>query len=175
VGRLEPIKGVAALARAWQQAGDVDLLVVGDGSDRAIVEAEAARNPRVVVCGARAPHELGPYYAHALACIVPSVTYEVAPTVVLEAFARKTPVIARDLGGTAELVRDSDGGVLYTTDHELHAAVTRLASDEAGRQALGERGYRAFVERWTEEAHLAAYLRIVDEVATGKHPSPTAR
>jgi glycosyltransferase involved in cell wall biosynthesis len=169
VGRLESIKGTAALVRSWREIGDADLLVVGDGADRARVEAETADNPRVVVCGQRAPHELGRYYAHALACIVPSVTYEVAPMVVLEAFARKTPLIARDLGGTAELVRESDGGLLYTTEPELRKAVTRLANDDRLRRSLGERGYVTFAERWTEEAHLAAYLAIVDDVAAAKH------
>jgi glycosyltransferase involved in cell wall biosynthesis len=169
VGRLEPIKGPAALARAWRAVDDADLLIVGDGTERTIVEAEAARNPRVVACGPRAPDGLGPYYAHALGCIVPSVTYEVAPTVVLEAFARKTPVIARDLGGTAELVRDSDGGLLYTSDDELRDAVRRIAGDEELRRSCGERGYRTFTERWTEEAHLSAYLAIVEEAAAARH------
>ena len=169
VGRLESIKGAAALARTWREVTDADLLVVGDGTDRALIEAEAAGNPRVIACGLRAPQELGPYYAHALACIVPSITYEVAPTVVLEAFARKTPVIARDLGGTAELVRDSGGGLPYTTEQELRQAISRLAGDDEMRRTLGNRGYLAFTEQWTEDAHLTAYLGIVDEVAMMKH------
>ena len=169
VGRLESIKGPAILARAWRNVPDVDLLIVGDGTERPGLEAEAARNPRIVVSGPRKPDELGRYYAHALACIVPSITYEVAPTVVVEAFARRTPVIARDLGGTAELVADSGGGILYTTDQELVEAVGRLSRDAGLRRSLGERGYNTFVERWTEDVHLDSYLRIVDEIAIEKH------
>ena len=43
--------------------------------------------------------ELGTLYFHALACIVPSITYETFGMIIIEAFARSTPVIVRDLGG----------------------------------------------------------------------------
>jgi glycosyltransferase involved in cell wall biosynthesis len=168
VGRLEKVKGAAALADLWTRAPDVDLLIVGDGNDRARIDAAALRNSRIVVRGPVAPDDLGPYYAHAIACIVPSVAYEVAPTVVLEAFARKTPIVGRDLGGTSELVREAGGGLLYESDDALLDALARLVSDWSLRDQLGERGYRTFIERWTTEVHVASYLSLVDEVAQQK-------
>jgi glycosyltransferase involved in cell wall biosynthesis len=41
------------------------------------------------------------------------VWYENSPNVILEAFAHHTPVVASDLGGMAELVRDGENGLLF--------------------------------------------------------------
>jgi glycosyltransferase involved in cell wall biosynthesis len=168
VGRLETIKGVETLLHVWRDRSDVDLVLVGDGSRRALAADAAARNPHIVVKGAVAPGDVGRYYVHALGCLVPSVAYEVAPTVVLEAFARKIPVIARDLGGAAELVREG-AGLLFRTDEELPQAIDRLAADPQLRQELGEQGYAAFLERWTADVHLSAYLALIEEARSARH------
>jgi glycosyltransferase involved in cell wall biosynthesis len=168
VGRLETIKGLETLTAIWDRVDGPDLVIVGDGSGRAAAEAAAARNPRISVRGAVPPGDIGPYFVHALATLVPSVTYEVAPTVVLESFARKTPVIARDLGGTSEFVVDSSGGLLFRTDEELVAALGRVARDPALAARMGECGYDAFVRRWTEDVHVEAYLAVVEDLASRK-------
>ncbi len=168
VGRLEPVKGLETLIRVWDRIEGADLLIVGDGSERPIVERAAARNPRIVFRGPIPPSDLGPYFTHSQACLVPSVTYEVAPTVVLEAFARRAPVIARDLGGIPEFVQDSGGGLLFKTDDDLLAAIERVRRDRPLRDELAKRGYAAFAAHWTETAHLAAYLTVINDVAQRK-------
>lgn len=168
VGRLEPVKGLETLFEAWDHVQDADLVVVGEGSQRPLVEAAVARNPRIFMRGSVPHGQLAPYFVHALACIVPSATYEVAPTVVLEAFARRTPVIARDLGGTPELVRESGGGVLFTTVAELVAAVGRFVREPHLRDELGARGYDMFVNRWTADEHLGGYLDLIAGAARVK-------
>jgi glycosyltransferase involved in cell wall biosynthesis len=105
VGRLETIKGLQTLIDIWDRAPDADLLVAGSGSQEEPLRARAASNSRIKFLGHRAPDELGPLYVHALACVVPSVTYESFGLVTIEAFARKTPVIARHLGPLPEILR----------------------------------------------------------------------
>jgi glycosyltransferase involved in cell wall biosynthesis len=168
VGRLEPVKGIDTLVRVWDRLEDADLVIVGDGSERTRLEAAAARNPRIVVRGPVPHGELGPYFVHALACLVPSVTYEVAPMVVLEAFSRKTPVIARDLGGAPECVIDSGGGLLFQTEEELLGVLGRVAGNARLREELAENGYRQFLRLWTEDAHLSAFVGMLEEVARRK-------
>ena len=48
--------------------------------------------------------------------------------IIIESFARKTPVIVRDLGALPEVVNDSAGGFVYRTDEELLAAMRKLAA-----------------------------------------------
>ena len=97
VGRLEAIKGVQTLIAAWDKVTDFDLLVAGDGEYAGALRAQAAGNPRVRFLGHVPQDQLGALYVHAVACLVPSLVYETFGIIVIEAFMRKTPVIARDL------------------------------------------------------------------------------
>jgi glycosyltransferase involved in cell wall biosynthesis len=108
--------------------------------------------------------ELRALYRNAVAVIVPSLTYELFPLVVLEAFREATPVIARDHGSLSEAVQDSGGGLLYRDDRELMAHAGRLMAEPALRDALGARGRAAVAGRWSADAHLSRYLELIDRV-----------
>jgi len=98
---------------------------------------------------------------------VPSVTYETFGIINIESFARKTPVIVRDLGALPEVVHDSGGGFIYSSEEELLHAIRSLAGSPALRGELGERGYQAFLEWWTREAHLKLYFGFLHKLAGG--------
>ncbi len=168
VGRLEFIKGLQTLIQAWKDTEDVELLIVGTGTHEQQLRTQAASNPRIRFLGALPQRELGNLYYHALACIVPSITYETFGIIIIEAFARKTPVIARDLGALPEVVGDSGGGFLYSTDEELLAAIRRISACPDLRSELGEKGYRAFEKWWSREAHLKLYFDFLQEAAVRK-------
>lgn len=167
VGRLEAIKGLEGLIDLWPRVPDHDLLVAGTGTLAGKLRARAAGNPGIRFLGPVPQAELGRLYVHAVACLVPSLTYETFGMVVIEAFARKTPVIARDLGALPEIVREG-GGITYDTTEELLVALRGLAESPALRAELGEIGYRAFLRNWTREAHLERYLGLLREIAVRK-------
>jgi glycosyltransferase involved in cell wall biosynthesis len=168
VGRLERIKGFDGLIRLWREIDFADLLVVGSGNDESELRQAAAGSPRIRFVGALPQRELGRFYRHALACVVPSTTYETFGIIILEAFARKTPVIVRDLGALPEVATDSKGGLVFRSDGELLGHLRRIASEPATRQRLGENGYAAFLRWWTREAHMKLYFGLLEEIAIGK-------
>jgi glycosyltransferase involved in cell wall biosynthesis len=86
----------------------------------------------------------------------------------VEAFARKTPVIARDLGALPETIQDSGGGFVYRTDDELLAAMHSLARSPALRAELGLKGYDGFLRWWCREAHLRSYFGFLESAAQKK-------
>ena len=168
VGRLEQIKGLQTLIALWNRAPERDLLVAGEGGFEATLRQQAAGNPRIRFLGRRSQRELGALYHHALACIVPSLTYETFGMPSIEAFARKTPVIVRDLGGLPEPVRDSGGGFVYNSDAELLEALDRIAQSPALRDELGQKGYEGFLRSWCREAHLQLYFELLKATAETK-------
>jgi glycosyltransferase involved in cell wall biosynthesis len=168
VGRLETIKGLQTLIEVWKQGVEFDLLVAGTGSYEDELRTQAASNPRIKFLGALPQRELGALYFHALACIVPSITYETFGMILIESFVRKSPVIARDLGALPEVVHDSGGGFVYQTDEELMTAIKRIAASPELRSELGEKGYRAFVRWWSREAHIKLYFDFLRKAATQK-------
>jgi glycosyltransferase involved in cell wall biosynthesis len=168
VGRLEIIKGLQDLVDVWSNVTEYDLLVAGTGTYQQELKARAASNPRVKFLGALSQKELGNLYYHAVAAIVPSITYETFGMISIEAFARKTPVIVRDLGALPEVVSDSGGGFIFQTDDELLAHIHQLASSPALRAELGEKGYQAFIRWWSKEAHLRLYFDFLRNAASAK-------
>jgi len=127
------------------------------------LRALAAGNPRIRFLGAQPQAALGALYVHAVACVVPSLTYETFGIVMLEAFARKTPVIGRRLGALPEVVEESGGGLTFGTDEELVEAVGALVRSPALLRELGERGYAALIDKWTRQPHLARYFDVIRE------------
>ena len=169
VGRLEIIKGLQDLIKTWNQVDSFDLLVAGTGNYEAELKAMAADNPRIKFLGPQSQAQLSAMYYHAAACIVPSITFETFGIIIIEAFARKTPAIVRDLGALPEVVTDSNGGFVYQTEQELLEAIHQLGSTPEKRNELGENGYRTFVEHWSREAHLEKYFGYLEKLAVDKH------
>jgi glycosyltransferase involved in cell wall biosynthesis len=173
VGRLELIKGLQTLIPLWKRVPHCDLLVAGTGTYELELRAMAAGNPRIKFLGALPQSHLGALYHHARACIVPSITYETFGMTSVETFARKTPVIVRDLGALPEVVQDSGGGFIYKSDEELLQYLDRIASQPLLRAELGQKGYDGFVRWWCREAHLKQYFDYLENAAErrfGKAP-----
>jgi glycosyltransferase involved in cell wall biosynthesis len=160
-GRLEYIKGVHTLIEAWKRPAGYDLLIAGSGSCEAQLRAAAASNSRIRFLGPKSQGDLGPLYRHALACLVPSIAYETFGMICIEAFARKTPVIVRDLGALREIVEDSGGGLVYRAERELPDLLDRIASSPRLREELGKEGYNSYLRWWTREAHVEAYFHVL--------------
>lgn len=141
--RLVPWKGIGSIIRAIRQLPEASLEVVGEGPCRGEWEALARSlgvADRVIFTGTLPPDELEQRMrAHDV--FVLASRYEGLPHVLLEAMAAGLAVVATRAGGTAELVRDGDTGLLVEPNEEaLYAALARLCRDAPLRQRLGARG-----------------------------------
>ncbi|MEP6978117.1 MAG: glycosyltransferase family 4 protein [Thermoleophilia bacterium] len=159
-GRLEEYKGVQTLIPLFRRRGE-RLVIAGAGAYERELRRLAMGAPNIEFVGHLPDAELETLYAGALAVLVPSLLFEVSPAVVLESFANGTPVIARDIGALSELVHDSGGGLLYTREDELEAALDRLADQ---RDELGSRARRAYEETWSPDAHFARYFALIEQL-----------
>ncbi|GAA2638054.1 glycosyltransferase family 4 protein [Paractinoplanes durhamensis] len=118
VGRLERVKGVDVLLRAFRTVvranPDARLVIVGDGGDRAALEAAHAglvATGQVRFTGWLTPAEVAGEIAEAAVVVVPSLWPENFPTVALEALQAGRALVASQVGGLPELV-GNDNGVL---------------------------------------------------------------
>ncbi|HSP92792.1 MAG TPA: glycosyltransferase family 4 protein [Vicinamibacterales bacterium] len=168
VGRLVPPKGAHTLIGAFRDRPDIDLLVAGAGGQAAALREAASGLANVLFLGQVPNSQVRRLCRDAIAVLVPSLCYEVFPTVVLEAFAGATPVVARDLGGLAEMIRESNGGLLYSDQRGLREAIDRLRGDGDLRDALGRNGYARLRDGWSADAHMRRYFAIIDDCAAGR-------
>ncbi len=148
VARLEPEKGVDVLLRAAPRILDhrpeCAFMVVGDGPQRATLEAQAARlglGSHVHFLGFRPDvRALLPLLE---VLVVPSLS-EGAPLVILEAMAAGVPVVASAVGGIPDQIRHDQQGLLVPpgNDAALAAAALSLLEDPALARRYGEAGRR---------------------------------
>jgi glycosyltransferase involved in cell wall biosynthesis len=112
IGQLEKHKGIDVLQQALHKWKDFSCRfeIVGAGALEHQVRALAEHDKRVVFLGKIPNKEVGDWYQQIDCLIVPTLTYENSPTVIMEAFASGTPVIASDIGGTAELIQNTRFG-----------------------------------------------------------------
>jgi glycosyltransferase involved in cell wall biosynthesis len=165
VGRLERLKGLQTLIPVFRRYRKARLLIAGTGSDEPWLRRLAADSPNIQFLGYLSQQQLQVLYQGAVAVLVPSSAYEIFGLAGVEAFREQTPVIARNLGGMSEIVKESGGGFTYDTEGELVAAMDRLLADPALRDELGRRGYQAYRRNWTADVHLARYLGVIRGIA----------
>jgi glycosyltransferase involved in cell wall biosynthesis len=178
VGRLVERKGVSHLVDAITlllPAVDVRLVIVGDGPERARIEArirEQGLDGRVAVRGKVSDAELQAAYAAADAFVLPAVVDRRGDTeglgvVLLEAMNHRVPVIASALGGITDIVEDGVSGLLVPPADAaaLAAALGRLARAPDLAAGLGDAGYRRLRERFSWEAITRRWAEVYAAVA----------
>lgn len=164
VGRLEEIKGVQNIIPVFKNKPEYDLVIAGDGEFAEALKEQAKDISNIKFLGRVDQKRLRSLYQSAVSVIVPSICYETFGIIIIEAFSRKTPVITNDLGALPEVVKDSGGGFIYSSEKELIEAMDKIAGDFGLREDLGKKGFAAYLKYWNEDAHLERYLSLIDDL-----------
>tara|TARA_Y100001978_G_scaffold45625_1_gene40653 strand:- start:8667 stop:9854 length:1188 start_codon:yes stop_codon:yes gene_type:complete len=168
VGLLIPVKGIDILIEAlsqWRDRPKWNLYVVGDGPLLATLKERCEEEgiaSQVHFVGRRSSQDVPQWMQAADVLVLPSHS-EGRPNVVLEAQACGLPVVATCVGGTPELIRDGETGLLVEPGAviQLREALQTLHDDGLRRVQMGEQA-RAHVEtcEYTWE-HSAATLHAL--------------
>jgi glycosyltransferase involved in cell wall biosynthesis len=133
---------IETFARLAARLPDWKLIVLGDGTDRATLEAQIAvtcMKDRVFLPGASG--NVGDWYARADLFVMTS-RFEGFPNVLLEALAHGTPAIAFDcLAGPADIIEHGRNGLLVPAGDftSLEVALLQVMGDNVLRAALAAR------------------------------------
>ena len=159
LGRLDPVKDVPTLVAAVAAIGPaVHLHIYGDGSDRLRIAASIA-SANVTLHGAVGRPQTALESAGLL--VLPSLA-EGFGLVLIEAMAAGVPVIATDVPGIRDVVRDGITGLLVPPGDPaaLAEAIRRVVEDAEFRRRLIEAA-RADLPRFGWPAVLAQYRRTL--------------
>ena len=169
LSRLHEKKGLDTLLAALAGLPGCIVWIAGDGPLEKDLKALAARlgvADRVRFLGWRT--DRGALLGAADVCVLPS-RWEPFGTVMLEAWAAGTPLVAAASQGPAALIGDGDNGLLVPVDNApaLAAAVRRLLDDPGLAARLIERGRADYQRQFTREAvtrrMIALYTAILAE------------
>jgi len=129
-GKLQPTKGFDLLLSALAECtSNLPLIVAGDGSHRAALEAQAAGTGLDVTFLGWVDHgRLLGLQRDAHAVLLPSAWQEPLSRLMLETMGLGTPVVAWDSGGTPEIIEAGVSGWLVKRPSDLRSALAELES-----------------------------------------------
>ncbi len=168
-GRLDPVKGLDILIRAFREVlrqGEAYLLLAGDGPMRRILHnqiREWGLAAYVRLLGSR--DDVPSLLKTADVFAFPSRT-EGLPNALLEAMAAGCPIVTTNVPGCRDLIDDHESGLIvpYGDTHALAAGMGRLMRDRKLAQRLGCRAADVVTDRWHFDGTLDAYAGIYDEI-----------
>lgn len=145
VGTLVRHKGVHVILEAVRKLspGDWELHLYGGLETFPDYVAElraAARELPVIFHGGFDREETAEIYASIDVLVVSSIWPENSPLVIHEAFQSGVPVVGSAIGGTSDLIRDDDNGLLYepNSPQDLAGKLERLIIEPGMLQRLAE-------------------------------------
>lgn len=168
VGRVSEVKGLDHLLAALLDEAmpeSLDIAVLGTGPLLESLTDQAAAlglAHRIRFLGFRT--DIHDYIAHIDALLMPSL-HEGLPYTLLEAMSLGKPVLASDVGGLAEVLRDNETGLLFPPRDPaaIARACRRLVEEPDLGPRLGAAAARVQRERYTLDAMLDRYVEIYEE------------
>jgi glycosyltransferase involved in cell wall biosynthesis len=170
VGRLSKEKAQADLILAFQQlcgtSSGYKLVIVGEGPERASLEAAAAAlmiDKRVVFTGQMS--EVQPFYAAADVFVLPSHS-EGSPNVLLEAMDAEVPVVATAVGGVPEIVEDETSALLVPPGDSpaMANAIGRLVNNPELRTRLSRNAAELVSKNHSPQQYVKSLIQTYSNV-----------
>jgi glycosyltransferase involved in cell wall biosynthesis len=166
IGRLSKEKGLVTLLKAFKELPDLPLKILGEGPLMDELK-EFTRLHRMIhvkfegFIDGQAKLEI---LKKALFLVFPSECYESFGYSIIESYACGVPVVASDIGGARELVRDGDNGFLFKvgSPEDLQEKISTMLSDRQQLLRMKERALERAKQSYTMETgyqHLAALFK----------------
>lgn len=163
VGRLSPEKGIDLLLEAAnileKHGSRLKIVIVGDGPLREKVVRFAEKHRNVIYVGFKPREEALQYICRASMLILPSRA-EGFPTVILEAFACRTLVVATGIPEIKALFSPNEIVFVTFNPLEIARAIQQYLEDNAARRRLTERAYSLLVSRYTWDRVVDMYISV---------------
>jgi glycogen synthase len=172
-GRLVTTKGCRLLLDAAELLSDqnrsFELVIIGDGPERAILEARAAGaklREHVRFTGRIGAAQLEGEMASAAIVVIPSLGGEVFGMVVAESMLRGAPVVASDLGAFLEVVGSAGKTFRTGSAADLARRLSEFLVDPPASENLGQRGRERIVDFYGQDRMIEGHVKVYQEVMT---------
>lgn len=169
-GRLSKEKGhrylIEAFARIVKKHSGVKLLIVGNGLQyQRLVDSVQQLGIEGNVIFAGYQEDMDKVYRGIDILVQPSLR-EGVPLAILEAMSYGLPVVATNVGGVANLIRNRETGLLINpaSSKEIYNALLNLLEDKKLREELGQNAKQFVKENYSLDRMVNSYKRVYQEV-----------
>ena len=171
VGNFFPVKGHITMLQAFQalaaEGGQWRLLLIGDGPERARLEAFVHTHPawKDRVCFLGTSHRVPELLSAMDTYVLPSVAEGISNSL-LEAMASGLPVVATATGGNPEVVVDGESGLLFPVGDSgrlaRHLRLLRVRRE--WRASLAQQALRRVREEFSLDSMVAKYAQLYESL-----------
>jgi len=166
-GRLSAEKGIDTLLAAWQCLGKhIKLKIVGEGplQDQVVQASKAIAG--IEWLGPKPLRDVYTLMGKAKVLVLPSKWYEAFGRVVIEAYAKGTPVIASGIGALEEIVEHGRTGLHFRPGdpQDLADQIDKLLSNPAKLVEMGQEARLEFEAKYTAEVNYKQLMQIYQSV-----------
>ena len=170
VGRVDPEKQVGTVAKAFLKANinNSQLVIVGEGVDRARLEKEYGKKKNIHFLGRVVGDEL--YELYKVGDVFATASeIETQGIVLIEAAATGLPLIAVDAGAVAEVCINNENGYLCSPGSvdEIARAMKKILTDDKLRVKFSQKSIKIAAEHDLEKT-LDKFINIYNRVSTNK-------
>lgn len=176
VGRLEYMKGVDVLLGGWRRMNPTlrlgcRLLLVGDGPERGRLERMAETGGIRETVHFTGEQKVNVYYRAADLFVLPSRT-EGLSNALLEAMACGLPVLASEVGGAMDLVREGQNGYFFKAEDEqmLAEKLELLLNRPDTWEGLGRRAHLSVLANASLASAIQGTLQLYQELEESRGP-----
>jgi len=168
-GRLAPEKGLStlidAMARVQRELSGVELHLAGSGNEEATLRQRVVQlglESHVTFLGHRSRAEVLELLQTSTLLVVPSHWCENSPVSCYESLLAGLPMVASNIGGIPELVRDGITGLLVEprSSEDLASKLVRLLQEKELHGRLSENCKQAA----HQYSDLASHLKLIEDV-----------
>lgn len=157
------IHAINVARRMHEAYPDIHFLFIGQGEDEERFRKAASGLNNIEFAGFK--ENVGDYYRLLDVFVYPSM-YEGLGSAVLDAFYFRLPVVASNVGGIPEMVRDYETGLLVAPrdEDDLYHKIVELYQDRELGRRLAENGYRS-LEKFDIRNTSLQYLNLYETLA----------
>lgn len=170
IGRLSPEKGHLEFLQAGKELlpkhPRIKFILIGVGPEQALLESFVSDNgmaKNVVFAGFR--NDMKRIY-NSLDLVVQSSYTEGMPNVVLESLLMNVPVIASDVGGTAEIIEHGKTGVLILPGQpaELAREIASFVANPVRHKTMARLGREVVIDRFNHQKRVEEFAALYSQL-----------
>ncbi|WLD93009.1 glycosyltransferase family 4 protein [Alkalihalobacillus sp. AL-G] len=164
-GRLEKVKGIDILLDAWvnleeEYKVNSTLIILGDGS----INISSYLSDSSIIYKGKV-NNVNEYLSVADFFVLPS-RYEGISNALLEAMASKLTIIASDVGGNPDVIKNNINGLLFEAEKvDALSKVLQVLIAKDGYERFGEQAYNFILRNFDLDVISKNYLQLYKEIS----------
>lgn len=157
-GRLEQIKGIELVLKAFSFLRNVEIHLAGSGKEQ--YEAAYSRFKNIRFMGQLDREEMLKEYGCAKALVVASQTYEGFSINIIEAFACGIPVIVGNMGNSGNLVQENTTGIHYQYNSAMALVRAIKRFEEMDDKNMRENALSCYRDNYSADVNYQRMMEI---------------